>query len=58
MKLNPIVNGPLKIEVVVEFHAANGSTFVSEIAWLRRCGHSSKEPFCDGTHKKIGFRTA
>jgi len=56
--VNPIDNGPLMIEGTVEFRAADGSTFVTEKVWLCRCGHSANKPFCDGTHKRIGFRSA
>ena len=55
VEVNPIDNGPLMIQGVVEFRAADGSTFVTEKVRLCRCGHSGNKPFCDGTHKRIGF---
>ncbi|HTN49312.1 MAG TPA: CDGSH iron-sulfur domain-containing protein [Burkholderiaceae bacterium] len=58
IKVNPIDNGPLMIEGAVEFDAADGSTFVTDKVWLCRCGHSGNKPFCDGTHKRIGFRSS
>lgn len=54
--MNPIPNGPLMVEGRVEFRAAAGVAFVTEErTWLCHCGQSANKPFCDGTHKKVGF---
>jgi CDGSH-type Zn-finger protein/uncharacterized Fe-S cluster protein YjdI len=56
ISVKPFTNGPLMLQGWIEFKAADGSTFVAgEKTWLCRCGQSGNKPFCDGTHKKIGF---
>ena len=51
-------NGPLRIEGDVEVLDPQGKAFGlagrTSVA-LCRCGHSANKPFCDGSHKTIGF---
>jgi CDGSH-type Zn-finger protein len=56
LALNPIANGPLRIDGWFELATADGQRFVcGDKTWLCRCGASGNKPFCDGTHKKTGF---
>ena len=56
LKVTPTLNGPLKVEGSLEIVSGTGKTLAKTAkTWLCRCGHSSNKPFCDGTHKKIGF---
>jgi len=57
-KITVRTNGPYRIEGEFEIvdmqgkpYGLAGRTVVS----LCRCGHSSNKPFCDGTHKTVGF---
>jgi CDGSH-type Zn-finger protein len=51
-------NGPMKVTGPItildaedqEYAIADGVSAV-----LCRCGHSSNKPFCDATHKRVGF---
>ena len=58
LDIHPIPNGPLRIKGNLEVISGTGRTVnrMTE-AWLCRCGHSGNKPFCDGTHKKVGFRS-
>ena len=51
-------NGPYKIAGPVTIVDSEGREFVlpvgSAVA-LCRCGHSSTKPYCDATHKRVGF---
>ncbi len=52
-------DGPYKVEGAVEVVGADGEVVSSEgKVFLCRCGGSQNKPFCDGTHKKIGFSGA
>ncbi len=52
-------NGPYLVTGDVRVFDAAGVEFErpqgTAIAFCR-CGHSDNKPFCDGTHKRIGFR--
>lgn len=50
-------NGPIVIQGTIVVKRPNGEVLSrdADIA-LCRCGHSQKKPFCDGTHKRVGFK--
>ena len=48
-------NGPLMLTGPLTVIGTNGRTAYAESTFLCRCGASGNKPYCDGTHKKIGF---
>lgn len=54
--VRPQPNGPLKIVGNLEIVSGTGRT-VSKVrqAFFCRCGQSKNKPYCDGSHKAIGF---
>lgn len=57
VKITARNNGPLKVEGPIDLYYGETKIEVKDPAVsLCRCGASSKKPFCDGTHNKIGFQ--
>jgi len=56
LEVRPMPNGPLMVSGNLEICSGTGRTVdrVTKAA-LCRCGQSGNKPFCDGTHKKVGF---
>ncbi len=53
-------NGPLRVEGEFTICDPQGNAF--DLAGrtgisLCRCGHSQDKPFCDGSHKTVGFQS-
>jgi uncharacterized Fe-S cluster protein YjdI len=57
-KIEVIPNGPLVVEGKIKIKDAKGDESEKDKIYLCRCGASSKKPYCDGSHKKIGFQDA
>ena len=52
-------SGPYLVTGPIELRDAEGKVLPTKgKAWLCRCGASTKKPFCDGTHSKVGFEAA
>jgi CDGSH-type Zn-finger protein len=54
----PYEDGPLIVRGDFELRAPDGTPIDTgrRTVALCRCGKSAIKPFCDGTHKAIGFR--
>ena len=58
LQIAPLQDGPLIVKGNVTMSSGSG-----RVAWrgkqvaLCRCGASKNKPFCDGTHKEIGFKS-
>ena len=57
LEVKPIKDGPLHMTGSLELVSGSGRTLnrLTE-TWLCRCGDSKNKPYCDGTHKKNGFK--
>lgn len=56
LKVTPYANGPLGISGNLEILSGTGRTLDrAQATALCRCGASKNKPYCDGTHKAIGF---
>lgn len=53
-------NGPFLVEGNISIEDAEGNSYQVErkSVSLCRCGASSDQPFCNGTHAKVGFESA
>lgn len=54
-------NGPFRVEGPIKLLDANGAEWDltgKPAISLCRCGASTRKPFCDGMHSKIGFQAA
>jgi CDGSH-type Zn-finger protein len=50
-------DGPLWVRGGVQVVSSDGTAYeVRNRQTLCRCGHSENKPFCDGSHKEVGFR--
>jgi len=57
-KITCLNNGPIRIEGEFEIADPNGANFGlagRTVISLCRCGHSENKPFCDGSHRRLGF---
>ena len=52
-------DGPLQVKGEVEVQDAQGNPLPAKTGdiFLCRCGQSANKPYCDGTHKRVGFKS-
>lgn len=56
LEVAAVPNGPLLVRGPIRVTLADGTTEELPRAAFCRCGQSGNKPFCDGTHREVGFR--
>ncbi len=56
--ITPKNDGPYYVKGAFKIVTEGGReiAFDGDETWLCRCGQSANKPFCDGSHKKVGFK--
>lgn len=58
VSITPAPDGPLLVEGNLELTSGTGRTIHRVVKTaLCRCGQSANKPYCDGTHRKVGFKS-
>ena len=57
LAIRAIPNGPVHCAGPLALRDAAGHTSFSDQTFLCRCGGSQNKPYCDGTHRRIGFQS-
>ena len=55
LTVTPLPNGPIRCDGPLTLCSTDGRTTADDRTFLCRCGQSQDKPYCDGTHKRIGF---
>jgi 3-phenylpropionate/trans-cinnamate dioxygenase ferredoxin subunit len=60
VRIRALKNGPYEVAGTVDLVDVAGAAYPGGESpiYLCRCGQSQTKPFCDGTHKKVGFQAA
>ena len=55
--IRALKNGPYEVSGKVDVMDFEGASYPpsEDSIYLCRCGRSGNKPFCDGTHKTVGF---
>ena len=56
LTITPLPDGPLRCDGSFVVRDLAGSVEAARSPKLCRCGASQLRPYCDGTHRRIGFR--
>ncbi|MDE2220621.1 MAG: CDGSH iron-sulfur domain-containing protein [Gammaproteobacteria bacterium] len=58
LTVSPQADGPLKVSGPLELVSGTGRTLNRTTeTYLCRCGASANKPYCDGSHKRSGFKS-